>query len=103
MKFIIEKITENPSSLMRRAGYIFQRESDGEQSYVRVLARSGFPRFHCYVKIENGHLTGSIHLDQKKETYGQKTRHHGEYTDDGALKDEVERMKGFFAGFTLVA
>jgi hypothetical protein len=32
-------------------------------------------------------------LDQKKETYGNSTRHHGEYEDEGALKTEVERIK----------
>ncbi len=36
---------------------------------------------------------GSIHLDQKKETYGRDTRHHGEYADEGALKDEITRIQ----------
>ena len=39
----------------------------------------------------------NIHLDQKKETYGNSTRHHGEYEDDGALKIEVERIKNILS------
>ena len=62
-------------------------------SFVRPLARSGFPRFHMYVKTEGLNLVINIHLDQKKETYGQDTRHHGEYEDDGALGEEVRRLE----------
>jgi hypothetical protein len=40
-------------------------------------------------------LTINIHLDQKKGTYGEDTRHHGEYENDGALKEEVRRLKTF--------
>lgn len=93
MKFQIEKIQESPASLLRRAGFVFQHERDGEMSFVRVLARSGYPRFHVYIQLAGTLLTGSIHLDQKKETYGRVTRHHGEYTDDGALKDEIVRIQ----------
>lgn len=37
-------------------------------------------------------MTINFHLDQKRETYGQDTRHHGEYEADGALKEEADRM-----------
>lgn len=93
MKIIIEKIKENPTSLLRRAGYIFQRNDGSEMSLVRPLARAGFPRFHMYAALRDLDLEVSIHLDQKKETYGNNTRHHGEYEEDGALKIEVERIK----------
>lgn len=62
-------------------------------SFVRALARAGYPRFHMYVSLLGADMTINIHLDQKKETYGDGTRHHGEYADDGALKIEVERLK----------
>lgn len=63
-------------------------------SFVRPLARAGFPRFHIYAKVEGSDLIINIHLDQKKETYGQDTRHHGEYDlDSKALQDEVGRIK----------
>jgi len=93
MQIKFEAIKENPVSLLRRAGYIFQRKENDEMSFVRPLARAGFPRFHMYVKVEGIDMLINIHLDQKKETYGNDTRHHGEYENDGALKEEIERIK----------
>lgn len=96
MKILIEAITENPVSLMRRAGYAFQREEKGEMSFVRVLASAGYPRFHCYTKLDTLALTLNLHLDQKKHTYGETTRHHGEYGNNGPVKEEVSRLLGIF-------
>lgn len=93
MQIKIENIRENPTSLLRRAGYVFQRNEGNEMSFVRPLARSGYPRFHMYASVSELDLIINIHLDQKKETYGNSTRHHGEYEDDGALKMEVERIE----------
>jgi hypothetical protein len=93
MQIRIEKITENPVNVLRRIGYVFQRHEGDEMSFVRPLARAGFPRFHIYAKLEGSDLIINIHLDQKKETYGRDTRHHGEYADDGALGEEVKRIK----------
>jgi len=89
----IENIKENSVNLLRRIGYTFQRHSGEQMSFVRSLSRSGFPRFHIYAKMENNNLLINIHLDRKKETYGQSTRHHGEYENDGVLQEEVERIK----------
>jgi len=89
----IEHPKENLINFMRRAGYAFQRNEDDEQSFVRPLARAGYPRFHAYGKMEPGSMTIKIHLDQKQETYGQSTRHHGEYEDSPALEAEVNRIK----------
>lgn len=96
MKLLIESITENPTSLMRRAGYTFQHAQGDEMSFVRIFSRAGYPRFHCYAKLQGLNLSISIHLDQKKHTYGTDTRHHGEYENDGALKEEVIRLRGIF-------
>jgi len=93
MKIIIEKIKQSPTNLLRRAGYIFQRNEGEEMSFVRPLARAGFPRFHMYASVKDLDLIINVHLDQKKETYGNNTRHHGEYEEDGALKVEIERIK----------
>ena len=93
MKFKIESIRENPVSLMRRAGYIFQRNEGKEMSFVRPLARQGYPRFHMYVKVvDDINLEISVHLDQKKETYGEETRHHGEYENSPVLEEETGRI-----------
>lgn len=92
MKFEVI-LKENPVNLMRRAGYIYQRNEGDEMSFIRPLASAGYPRFHVYAKREEFRLFISIHLDQKKNTYGDETRHHGEYEDNEPLKTEVERLK----------
>lgn len=108
MKIIVDAISENPLSLMRKAGYVFQRQENparnathnvaggGEMSFVRVLASAGYPRFHCYTKIDKITLTVNFHLDQKKHTYGETTRHHGEYENDGPMKEESLRLLSIF-------
>jgi len=96
MKIILEPLTENPLSLMRRAGYTFQRQEGDEMSFVRALASSGYPRFHCYTKLDKITLTINFHLDQKKHTYGDSTRHHGEYENDGPMKEESQRLLSIF-------
>ena len=93
MRLKIENIKENPVSLLRRAGYTFQRKEGNEMSFVRPMARSGYPRFHMYAQLEGLSLAINFHLDQKRETYGDNTRHHGEYEESGALKVEAERIQ----------
>jgi hypothetical protein len=93
MKIKIQNLSTNPANAMRRAGYIFQRQEGTEMSFVRPFSSSGFPRFHAYVRAENGDLAISFHYDAKKETYGDGTRHHGEYEENGILKEEADRLK----------
>lgn len=93
MKIEIKEVKENMANVLRRAGYAFQRAEGDEMSFVRPLARAGYPRFHMYAHMSGQDLIINIHLDQKKETYGAGTRHHGEYEDDGALKAEVARLR----------
>jgi len=97
MKIKIEAIRENPVSLLRKAGYIFQRKEGDEMSFIRPLARSGYPRFHMYVRMQGVDLGINIHLDQKKNTYGDNTRHHGEYEESPVLEEEVRRIKSMLA------
>ena len=93
MQIRVEAIKENPVSLLRRAGYAFQRHERDEMSFVRPLARSGYPRCHMYAHLDGSTLIVNFHLDQKRETYGEGTRHHGEYEDEGALKVEATRIQ----------
>lgn len=95
MKFTIKDIADNPVNLLRRAGYAFQYKNGEESSFIRPLAAAGYPRFHMYVRLRGEDLEISFHLDQKKETYGDDTRHHGEYEESGALKQEADRIKSF--------
>ena len=96
MRIKIDNFRENTASFFRRIGYVFVRRENDEMSFVKTLARSGYPRFHIFAHMEQDDLIINIHLDQKKETYGSGTRHHGEYENGGALKDEVERIKKLF-------
>jgi hypothetical protein len=93
MKIEIKSIKENPVNMLRRAGYTFQRHEGQEMSFVRSFSASGYPRFHMYVKIQGTDMIINIHLDAKKETYGNDTRHHGEYENEGPLAEEVKRLK----------
>lgn len=104
MKIIVSPLSENALTLMRRAGYAFQRQSGGEMSFVREFGTSGYPRFHAYTKVENEKLALSInlHLDAKKHTYGEETRHHGEYEGE-AVEKETERLLAFFGEAARIA
>ncbi len=94
MRFTIENISSNPVTALRRAGYQYQHKTDqGELSFINPLARAGYPRFHMYVKTQGRNLHISFHLDQKKHTYGDETRHHGEYEESPALEQEAQRIK----------
>jgi hypothetical protein len=92
MKILVKNLSENPVSLLRRAGYVFQRQENDEMSFVRVFSQSGYPRFHCYTRILGTDLSLNLHLDQKKQTYGEGTRHHGEYEDSGVVGEEASRL-----------
>lgn len=98
MRLIIKNISENPVTLLRRAGYAFQHKSGEEMSFVRTFGRSGYPRFHAYVKTHEGDLLVNFHLDQKRETYGGATRHHGEYGAEGPVKEEALRLIPLIGG-----
>jgi hypothetical protein len=93
MRLEFENFSENPVTALRRLGYTFQRNEGEQMSFVRAFSASGYPRFHMYVKVDGAKMTINIHLDMKKETYGEGTRHHGEYENSDALKDEVQRLK----------
>ncbi len=93
MKIEVKNIRENPINTLRRLGYSFQRHEGEEMSFVRPFSASGYPRFHMYVKMTGTDMAINIHLDMKKETYGDDTRHHGEYENEGVLADEVRRLK----------
>jgi len=93
MKIIFEKIKENPINLFRRAGYIFQKKEGEEMSFILPMARSGYPRFHIYCNLKDADLIVNLHLDQKKNTYGNETRHHGEYDNSGPVEEEANRLK----------
>ncbi len=95
MQIKVKDIKGNSISLLRQAGYIFQRKAGEEMSFIYPFSSSGYPRFHIYAKTKGADLIVNIHLDMKKETYGKQTRHHGEYANEGLLAEEVKRLKTF--------
>ncbi len=97
MEFILNKnlLKDNVYNLVRKAGYRFQEkdEKNSELIFVRPLERSGYPRFHLYIKRFNEeNLIFDLHLDQKKPSYRGAHAHSGEYEGD-IIEKEVERIK----------
>ena len=94
MQIIIENINENLASALRRCGYHFEREhkDSGEVSAARNLARSRFPRFHCYAKLNGSDMEINLHLDQKKPSYEGSKAHAGEYAGE-IVEEEAKRIK----------
>ncbi len=97
MKFKL-KIEGNIINFARDIGYIFQREvSENEISLVRPLERSGYPRFHLYLKKEEDGFLFNLHIDQKRPVY--KKAHGAEY-DSPIVEKEGERIRGIINSFT---
>ncbi len=96
MKFNLKYAGENLTTLMRRVGYFFLEEGTNEMSFVRPLQRSGYPRFHLYIKVieqdQGRELALNLHLDQKKPVYKGVTAHSGEY-EGPLVEGEAERIR----------
>ena len=95
MKFIIKNTSgENTTNLMRRVGYYFLQEKNSELSFVRPLERSGYPRFHIYLKPneKNEEIIFNLHLDQKRPVYKTAHDHAAEY-EGKVVETETERIK----------
>ena len=88
------KTIGNLITLMRKAGYLFLEEKEGEYSFIRPLERSGYPRFHIYLKAkpELNEIEFNLHLDQKRPVYKNTKAHSGEY-DSEIVKKEKERIE----------
>ena len=86
----------NMQNIMRRCGYFFTKEENGELAFVRPLSSSGsgYPKFHIYVNMEKFPRGTSLnlHLDQKKPIYRGTTAHSGEY-DGELVEKEAARIK----------
>jgi hypothetical protein len=87
---------ENIQSLLRRCGYFFVREENGELAFARPMSSSasGYPRFHIYAKLDNvsRETLLNLHLDQKKPSYGGTAAHSGEYNGE-VVEREAARIR----------
>ncbi len=89
MKIQIEKskLKDNLYNFLRKCGYKPFRES-----YVKLISRDDYPRFHLYIKDEDNKYFFDLHLDQKKPSYGNQNAHSGEYEGE-VVEKEAERIQ----------
>ena len=97
MKFIIKnELKESIVNLMRKVGYRFQRKNEErkEMVFVRSLARSGYPRFHIYLRTneKTQQIFLNLHLDQKKPVYKGVSAHSADYEGE-VVENEARRIK----------
>jgi hypothetical protein len=94
MKFrVAANLVGNYKTFARRAGYafIFDRRS-GQESFVKRLGSSHYPRLHLYISSIEDDLIFDLHLDQKKASYQGYHRHNAEY-DHELVREEIIRLK----------
>ncbi|MFW6283157.1 MAG: hypothetical protein ACOC1P_03850 [Minisyncoccales bacterium] len=88
-----ENIKKNLVTIMRRAGYKFQRKSDQNQlSFVKPIRGGKYPRFHIYIEKGEMYIKLNLHLDQRKTHYKGSHAHGAEYSGE-KIKKEGERIK----------
>jgi len=78
----------NLPNLLRKLGYHPSKYND---SFVRLVGRENYPRFHLYIKQPGTLLEFSLHLDQKKASYQKQTAHSGDY-DSELVTQEKNRI-----------
>ncbi|MBU4466475.1 hypothetical protein L6250_02570 [Candidatus Parcubacteria bacterium] len=91
MRFKSKKPKENIANLARILGYRLLKGTNDEFNLVRPLGRD-YPRFHVYLKEDNGFLDFNLHLDQKRPSYSKQTMHSGEY-DGELILGEQQRIQ----------
>ena len=81
---------------MRQCGYYFEGQDKGELAFCRIISasKSGYPRFHAYVKINSvaRQTYINLHLDQKRPVYKTAHDHAAEY-EGNLIETEAERVK----------
>lgn len=89
MDFVgVNKLNYNLPNLLRKLGYHPSKFND---SFIRLLGRENYPRFHLYIKHQGTSLNFSLHLDQKKASYQGQTAHSGDY-DNSLVLEEKNRI-----------
>ncbi len=96
MNSFLPNITkENIIFMMKRNGYSFlgRGQDSAELSFIRPLGRSGYPRFHLFIRFDKGkEALFNLHLDQKKPVYSGSTAHSADY-EGWRLEEEMTRIK----------
>jgi hypothetical protein len=85
----------NALEVLRKAGYAYFKDPQSqEESFVLRLTSEFYPRFHLYITQTHEQTTLNLHLDQKKPSYGEETKHSGEY-EGPAIEKELTRIDGW--------
>ncbi len=95
MRLVINKnnLGMPPERLARLAGYAYlPARGHGQDSFVRILGRGGYPRFHLYINQNGDNIVFNLHLDQKRPRYVGAAAHNAEY-DGEAVEKEMKRIK----------
>lgn len=94
--FINRKLKFAPRDYLLRAGYHeFNDPNTGKISYIRRLGGEFYPRFHIYIEEKQSGTFWSLHLDQKKPSYGGGTHAHGGEYDGPLVEQEISRLRNF--------
>jgi hypothetical protein len=86
MIFYVKDIFGNHLLLFRQLGYHPSPHSD---SFIRRLGTGLYPRFHAYLKKDQGRLMIELHLDQKKVSYEGQKAHSGEYDGELLIQEKI--------------
>jgi hypothetical protein len=90
------KLNNTYAYTLQRAGYKFITDRNtGQESFVKVLNSTGYPRWHLYVLENDDNIALNLHLDQKKPLYKGQKAHSGEYGGE-VVNGEMERLKSLF-------
>jgi hypothetical protein len=94
MQFQIKNSKETAITLARQIGYRpLGVSADNEYNLVKPLAGANYPRFHIYLRKEEGGVFHfNLHLDQKQPSYQGSSAHSGEYEGE-VVEQEAERIK----------
>lgn len=94
MKFQTKRPRESIITIIRQLGYQPISRIKDEFNCLRYLAKSGYPRFHLYIKEdkEKNELIFNLHLDQKRPSYPGIKAHSGEYSGE-VVEKEGKRIK----------
>lgn len=86
----------NIYGLMRQCGYHPERQNKEQSVFCRIIgsSKSGYPRFHAYLKTDHvSQVTViNLHLDQKRPIYQGAPAHSAEYEGE-IVEKEVDRIK----------
>jgi hypothetical protein len=87
------KTKESVINLFQKSGYVLSKQvSENEFSFLKRLGGGDYPRFHAYVKKDNGVIIINLHLDQKRPSYKGSHAHNAEYFGE-LVESEAERIK----------